>query len=135
VLRRYLGLRWRSKHRQAGPGTRRCGFDSPSLWFSLPSSALYALWPLFFVIIGFDGLIGWPGWTVDLNIARPGFSWFLIGSGLLLLPFTTGLVDQRLIIVPGILITLGLLLLWRRPRKPPASQLTDRQDDSEGSRR
>ena len=102
---------------------------------ALPSSALYALWPLFFVIIGFDGLIGWPGWTVDLNIARPGLSWFLIGSGLLLLPFTTGLVDQRVIIVPGIRITIGLLLHCRRPRKPRASQMTDRQADSEGSRR
>ena len=79
-------------------------------------SGFLQLWPLLPVVIGIEGLVGWPGWTKDLNDALPGFSWFLIGSGLLLYPFSTGLIDRQLIFVPGIVVALGAWLLWRRSR-------------------
>jgi cell wall-active antibiotic response 4TMS protein YvqF len=101
----------------------------------LPSS-VYELWPLILVGVGLVGLVRRPGWIQELDLALPGagdaapgarrahtethrprrgFSLFLIGSGLFLLLLTTHVVDRRLI-GPGLLIALGLLLLWRRSR-------------------
>jgi hypothetical protein len=107
--------------------------------FSILPRDVYELWPLILVGVGVMGLFRRPGWLEELDFAMPGaaevlhrprrgFSWFLVGSGLILLLLTTHLVDQRLI-GPGILIALGLLLLraksagrmgptdrWRRSR-------------------
>jgi hypothetical protein len=69
------------------------------------------------VCFGIGGLFGWPPSARDLNDNMPGFSWFLIASGLLLLPFTAGLIDQRLIVGPAIVIALGVLVFWRRRRR------------------
>jgi hypothetical protein len=100
----------------------------------MPWEVFLEFWPLFLVVVGLEGLVGWPGWTVELNSARPGFSWLLIASGLILLPFTSGLVDQRLIIIPGIIIAIGVLVLWRRSPKPLASSSSDTKDDLHGGR-
>lgn len=100
----------------------------------MPWEVFLEFWPLFLVVVGLEGLVGWPGWTVELNIARPGFSWLLIASGLILLPFTSGLVDRRLIIIPGIIIPIGVLVIWRRSPKPPASNSSDIKPDSHGGR-
>jgi membrane protease YdiL (CAAX protease family) len=92
--------------------------------FSILPRDVYELWPLILVGVGVMGLFRRPGWIQELDFAMPGagealrrprrgFSWFLIGGGLLLLLITTHLVDSRLI-GPAILIALGLLLLWRR---------------------
>ncbi len=94
-------------------------------WSILPAR-VYQLWPLILVFVGILGVLRRPGWIDELDLALPGagdavrrprraFSWFLIGLGFLLLLFTLHLVDQR-VIGPAILITLGVLLLWRRSR-------------------
>jgi hypothetical protein len=94
--------------------------------FSILPRDVYELWPLILVGVGVMGLFRRPGWIQELDLAMPGagealrrprrgFSWFLIGGGLLLLLITTHLVDARLI-GPAILIALGLLLIWRRSR-------------------
>ena len=94
--------------------------------FSRLPSSVYELWPLILVGVGLVGLVRRPGWIQELDLALPGagdavrrprrgFSLFLIGSGLFLLLLTTHVVDRRLI-GPGLLIALGLLLLWRRSR-------------------
>jgi hypothetical protein len=94
--------------------------------FSVLPSTFYQLWPVILVAVGVVGLLRRPGWIEELDIAAPGvgeavrrprrgFSWFLTGSGLLLLLFTTHAVDER-VIGPGILIALGALLIWRRWR-------------------
>lgn len=71
-------------------------------------------WPLILVAFGVRGLVGAPG---AIGVAIPGFNWFLLGSGLLLMFFTIFLVDERFIIAPAILLgALGLLMFWRRPR-------------------
>jgi len=88
---------------------------------------IFALWPLVLVGVGLFGLVRRPGWVDELDVLygarathaveRPRriFSLALIGLGTLCLLFTTGLVDAR-IIGPGILVALGLLLVWRRAR-------------------
>lgn len=94
--------------------------------FSVLPPAVYQLWPVLLIGVGMVGLLRRPGWIEELDIAsagagdavrrpRRGFSWFLIGAGLLLLLITTHAVDQR-VIGPSILIALGILLLWRRWR-------------------
>lgn len=94
--------------------------------FSVLPKTVFELWPLILVGVGLVGLIRRPGWIEELDLTFPGageavrkprrgFSFFLIGSGLVILLFTTHVVDQR-VIGPAILIGLGLLLLWRRAR-------------------
>ncbi|HEV2035049.1 MAG TPA: DUF5668 domain-containing protein [Candidatus Dormibacteraeota bacterium] len=104
--------------------------------FSKLPRSVDELWPLILVGVGLVGLLRRPGWIEELDLAVPGageavpgarrahaersrprrgFSLFLIGSGLFLLLLTAHVVDQRLI-GPGLLIALGLLLLWRRSR-------------------
>ena len=82
----------------------------------------FGLWPMLLVVVGIQGLLGWLPARRDMEAARPGLSWLLIGSGVLLLPLTTGLADVRLIFVPVVLIALGFVWLWRRwQRTPPGS--------------
>jgi hypothetical protein len=88
---------------------------------------LARLWPLALVAVGLLGALRRPGWVEELDLRwgpqvargadRPRrlFSLALVGVGCLCLLFTTGLVDTR-VIGPGVLIVLGLLLLWRRAR-------------------
>jgi hypothetical protein len=88
---------------------------------------LARLWPLALVAVGLLGALRKPGWVEELDLRwgpqvargvdRPRrlFGLALVGVGCLCLLFTTGLVDTRLI-GPGVLIALGLLLLWRRAR-------------------
>lgn len=95
-------------------------------FWALPPLAL-RLWPLALVAVGLVGLLRRPGWVEELDwqlgprisraLDRPRrlFSLLLIGLGALFLPFTTGLVDSR-VIGPGLLVALGLLLIWRRSR-------------------
>jgi hypothetical protein len=94
--------------------------------FRVLPATVYELWPVILMAVGVLGLVRRPGWIEELDIAAPGageavrrprrgFSWFLIGSGVLLLLITTHLVDER-VIGPAILIALGLLLIWRRWR-------------------
>ena len=94
--------------------------------FSVLPATVYELWPVILIAVGVVGLLRRPGWIEEMDLAMPGagdvarrprrgFSWFLIGAGLLVLLLTTHLVDQRLI-GPVILIGLGVLLLWRRWR-------------------
>jgi hypothetical protein len=88
---------------------------------------VYGLWPLILVGLGVFGLISRPGWVSELDYAVPGaretfdrprrtVSLALIIAGLLLLPFTLHLVDDRSV-GPVILILLGILLVWRRTRR------------------
>ena len=104
--------------------------------FSILPKDVYELWPVILVAVGVMGLFRRPGWIVELDLGVPGagdnapssrrphvepgrprraFSWFLIGTGLVLLLLSTHAVDQR-VIGPSVLIALGLLLLWRRWR-------------------
>ena len=88
---------------------------------------LYALWPLILIAVGLFGLVRRPGWVRELDLwagpqvsrffIRPQrvFSLVLILVGLLALPFTLHVLDGRLI-GPGLLIVLGILLLYRRSR-------------------
>ena len=88
---------------------------------------LARLWPLALIAVGLLGALRRPGWVdeLDLHWGAPAarsadrprrlFSLALVGVGCLCLLFTTGLVDTR-VIGPGVLIALGLLLLWRRAR-------------------
>ncbi len=120
--------RWRGRRGVSGLGLVLVlvGVVILGVSFSVLPSTFYELWPLILIGVGLVGLVRRPGWIEELDFAVPGagdtarrprraFSWFLIGSGLLLLLLTTHLVDQR-VIGPGILIALGLLLLWRRSR-------------------
>jgi hypothetical protein len=100
----------------------------------MPLEVFAEFWPLFLVVVGLEGLVGWPGWTVELNNSRPGFSWLLIASGLILFPFTTGLVDQRLIIIPGIIIVVSVLVLWRRSPRSSVPSSSDTKDDLHGDK-
>ena len=88
---------------------------------------VYSLWPLILVAVGLFGLFRRPGWVRELDFwggpeagrffLRPQriFSVWLVIVGLVALLFTLHLVDSR-VLGPGILILLGLLLLWRRSR-------------------
>jgi hypothetical protein len=83
-------------------------------------------WPLLIVAIGVLGLFRRPSIVTELDTLIPGvagtadrtrrrFSLGVIGLGLVLLVFTSHLVDER-IAGPAVLIALGLALLWRRYR-------------------
>ena len=71
-------------------------------------------WPQF---PGLEDRLKGYGQQVARTLDRPRrlFSVALIGLGCACLLFTTGLLDTR-VIGPGILIALGLLLVWRRLR-------------------
>lgn len=84
------------------------------------------LWPLLIVAIGVLGLVRRPAIVTELDTLIPGvagtadrtrrrFSLVVIALGLVLLVFTSHLVDER-IAGPAVLIALGLALLWRRYR-------------------
>ena len=84
------------------------------------------LWPLLIVAIGVLGLVRRPSIVTELDTLIPGvagtadrtrrrFSLAVIVLGLVLLVFTSHLVDER-IAGPAVLIALGLALLWRRYR-------------------
>ena len=84
------------------------------------------LWPLLIVAIGVLGLVRRPAIVTELDTLIPGvagtadrtrrrFSLGVIALGLVLLVFTSHLVDER-IAGPAVLIALGLALLWRRYR-------------------
>jgi hypothetical protein len=83
-------------------------------------------WPLLIVAIGIFGLFRRPAFVTELDALIPGvaggadrtrrrFSLVVVGIGLLLLVFTSHLVDER-IAGPAVVIALGIALLWRRYR-------------------
>ncbi|HEY8680081.1 MAG TPA: hypothetical protein VIN01_03420 [Candidatus Dormibacteraeota bacterium] len=83
-------------------------------------------WPLLIVAIGLLGLFRRPAFVTELDALIPGlagtadrtrrrFSLVVVGIGLLLLVFTSHLVDER-IAGPAVIIALGVALLWRRYR-------------------
>jgi LiaF transmembrane domain len=83
-------------------------------------------WPLLIVAIGLLALFRRPAIVTELDTLIPGvvgtadrtrrrFSLALIVLGLVLLVFTSHLVDER-IAGPAVLIALGVALLWRRYR-------------------
>jgi drug/metabolite transporter (DMT)-like permease len=93
--------------------------------YLLPGSAA-RFWPLVIVAVGLFGLFRRPGFVGDLDVLIPGlagaadrqrrrFSLALVGFGLVVLVFTSHLVDER-IAGPGLLVVLGAALLWRRYR-------------------
>lgn len=85
------------------------------------------LWPLALVAVGVFGLMRRPGWVDEMDLAygpqparvpdrpRRTFGLALVGLGLVCLLFTLRVVDTRLV-GPGLLVGLGLLLIWRRAR-------------------
>lgn len=84
------------------------------------------LWPLLVVALGVLGLVRRPAFVTELEALVPGlanaadrqrrrFSLALVVLGLILLVFTSRLVDDR-IAGPVVIIALGLALLWRRYR-------------------
>jgi hypothetical protein len=91
---------------------------------AIPAGAL-RLWPLLLVAVGLFGLVRRPGWVRELDLwagseatrtfdrPRRLFSVLLVVLGAICLLFTLNLVDARLI-GPGLLIGVGLLLVWRR---------------------
>ena len=92
----------------------------------IPADA-FRWWPAVLIAVGLFGAVRRPGWVEELDLLygqqvaraadRPRriFSVGLVGLGCVCLLFTTGLLDARLV-GPGILIALGLLLVWRRLR-------------------
>jgi hypothetical protein len=83
-------------------------------------------WPLLIVAIGLLGLFRRPAFVTELDALIPGlagtadrtrrrFGLVVVGVGLLLLVFTSHLVDER-IAGPAVIIALGVALLWRRYR-------------------
>jgi hypothetical protein len=95
--------------------------------FSSLAGRIGQLWPLALIAVGVFGVLRRPGWVDELDVLygaqvsrsldrpRRVFSLVLIGLGGVFLLFTTGVVDTR-VIGPGLLIALGLLLVWRRAR-------------------
>jgi hypothetical protein len=84
------------------------------------------LWPLLIVAIGVLGLIRRPAIVAELDTLIPGvagtadrtrrrFGLVVVGIGLVLLVFTSHLIDER-IAGPAVIIALGIALLWRRYR-------------------
>jgi hypothetical protein len=93
--------------------------------YLLPGSAA-RFWPLVFVAIGLVGLFRRPSFVIELDQLIPGlagaadrqrrrFSLALVMLGLVILVFTSHLVDER-IAGPAVLVLLGAALLWRRYR-------------------
>src|SRR5437867_7139909 len=95
--------------------------------FSAVPAEVLRYWPLLLVAVGLFGLLRRPGWVRELDLwagpeatrtldrPRRLFSGLLVVLGAVCLLFTLNLVDARLI-GPGLLIGVGLLLLWRRAR-------------------
>jgi hypothetical protein len=95
--------------------------------YSSLAGRIAEFWPLALIAVGVFGVLRRPGWVDELDVLygsqvsrsldrpRRVFSLVLIGLGAVFLLFTTGLVDTR-VIGPGLLIALGLLLVWRRAR-------------------
>lgn len=93
---------------------------------ALPAWVLH-FWPLVIVGVGILGMLRRPGWVDELDLLygpalargvdRPRrlLSLAVAVAGGVVLLFTTGLVDAR-VIGPGVLVALGLLLVWRRAR-------------------
>jgi hypothetical protein len=93
--------------------------------YLLPGSAA-RYWPLVIVAIGLLGLFRRPAFVAELDLLVPGlagtadrqrrrFSLAVVVLGLVILVFTSGLVDQR-VAGPALLVALGVALLWRRYR-------------------
>lgn len=102
------------------------GLVALAVTYSVLPPSVYKLWPTVLIALGVFGLLRRPGWVQELDYSVPElgraadrprrlFSWVLVGAGFVFLLFTFGLVDQR-IVGPVVLISLGLLLLWRRSR-------------------
>jgi len=103
------------------------GLLGVAIAYSAIPPALFRLWPLILVAVGVFGLLRRPGWVQELDlhagpeltrsIDRPRrlFSWLLLLLGLVCLLFSLGLVSAQAL-GPGLLVTLGLVLLWRRAR-------------------
>jgi hypothetical protein len=95
--------------------------------FSAVPTSVLRFWPLLLVGVGLFGLLRRPGWVRELDLwagpeaaralERPRrlFSVLLIVLGGVCLLFTMDVVDTR-VIGPGLLIGIGLLLVWRRAR-------------------
>ena len=93
--------------------------------YLLPGAAS-RYWPLVIVAIGAVGLFRRASFVTELDQLVPGlagaadrqrrrFSLTLVVLGLVLLVFTSHLVDER-IAGPALLVALGVALLWRRYR-------------------
>jgi hypothetical protein len=130
-----FGLR---RARRAG-GTQRRGVSGLGLLlvaagvlvllvtFSAVPATILRFWPLLLVGVGLFGLVRRPGWVRELDLwagpdavrafdrPRRLFSVVLIVLGAVCLLFTLKLVDAR-VIGPGLLVGIGLLLVWRRAR-------------------
>jgi Domain of unknown function (DUF5668) len=95
--------------------------------FSAVPAGVLRFWPLLLVAVGLFGLLRRPGWVRELDLwagpeatrsfdrPRRLFSVLLIVVGAICLLFTLKLVDAR-VIGPGVLIGIGVLLVWRRAR-------------------
>jgi Na+/melibiose symporter-like transporter len=95
--------------------------------FSGGPAVVLRLWPLLLVAVGLFGLLRTADWVRELDLwsgpeatrasdrPRRLFSLLLIVLGAVCLLFTLNLVDSR-VIGPGLLIGIGLLLVWRRAR-------------------
>lgn len=95
-------------------------------WFSVIPHWVLGLWPLILVLLGLLVISRRPGWILELDLLLPGFAGAadrprrrlgsaLAATGLLLLPFTLHLLDDRLI-GPIVIILIGAALVWRRAR-------------------
>jgi hypothetical protein len=93
--------------------------------YALPGSAA-RYWPLVIVAIGLLGLFRRPAFVAELDLLVPGlagmadrqrrrFSLAVVVLGLVILVFTSHLVDER-IAGPALLVGLGVALVWRRYR-------------------
>ena len=93
--------------------------------YLLPGS-FSRFWPVVIVAVGLLGLFRRPAFVMDLDALVPGllgaadrqrrrFSLAVVIVGLVLLVFTSRLVDER-IAGPALLVALGAALLWRRSR-------------------
>lgn len=96
------------------------------IWFSVVPHWVLGLWPSILVLLGLLAIGRRPGWVTELDLLLPGFAGAadrprrrlgiaLIATGLLLLPFTLHLLDDRLA-GPVVIILIGAVLLWRRAR-------------------
>ena len=122
--------------RRAGPGRRGIstfglilivlGLVGLLVTYSFLPFWVPRFWPLLIVAIGLLGLFRRPAFVTELDALIPGlagtadrtrrrFGLVVVGVGLLLLVFTSHLVDER-IAGPAVIIALGVALLWRRYR-------------------
>ena len=96
----------------------------PSLAHAL--GGILAWWPLLLVVAGVLVLASRPTWLRQLDANVPGvgtairrpqrvFAVALMALGVLLLPFTLHLIDER-VLGALLLVASGVLLIWRRAR-------------------